>query len=102
MAGRWYPGVDTERVRRQIRKLRELQAIAAAARNAPKGCQVCGKQREPAEASQSFFPCCSEACHVLWEVELGRRDEVKEARRLGIPVAVYRQQKNSTDRDGEK
>lgn len=39
-----------------------------------------------------WMGCCSESCFRVMLKELDRREEVKQARRQGIPVAEYRKQ----------
>lgn len=85
----------TDPVQRAERKRRKAK-IAAAERAADaayleraKWCRTgCG---QPVTTSPvSWLPCCSEACWNAWNVELTRREEVRAARREGIPVAEYR------------
>ena len=66
----------------------EVQALAAV-RECSKWCRVkgCGKP-----TATDWGGCCGEQCWNAWLKEVERRSEVKEARKLGIPVAVYRQQ----------
>lgn len=95
MAGRWYPGVDAQRLAaRQARRETEALAIAAAARATPASCWTCkGEMPDGIEPAQSWWPCCTEMCHAARELELARRQEVREARRIGVPVAEFRAQR---------
>ncbi|MDP9897389.1 hypothetical protein J2W32_006454 [Variovorax boronicumulans] len=92
MAGRWYPGVDAKRLAaRKTRRELEARAIAAAARATPPSCWICkGEMPEGIESAESWWPCCTQKCHAARELELDRREEVREARRMGLPVAEFR------------
>ena len=69
-------------------KAADTQALAAY-RERSKWCAVKGCDKP---AANGWMGCCSEQCMNAWLKEVERRSEVKEARKLGIPVAVYRQQ----------
>ena len=66
-----------------------LAVALAAYRERSKWCAVKGCDKP---AAIGWMGCCSEQCMNAWLKEVERRSEVKEARKLGIPVAVYRQQ----------
>lgn len=80
--------------RRRRERTRERAAAARAAlaryREKCRWCVVPGCGRPSATGEAGFWPCCSQACTQRWEVELQRREEVAQARRLGIPVAQLR------------
>jgi hypothetical protein len=83
--------VERRRSRERTRK-RAAAARAARARYREKRrwCVVPGCGRPSTTGEAGFWPCCSQACTQRWEVELQRREEVAQARRLGIPVAQLR------------
>lgn len=69
---------------------RVAEALAdAAVRERLSVCWIkgCGKPTSP-----DWIGCCGEQCHEAMLKELDRREEVKQARLEGIPVAEYRKQ----------
>jgi len=90
---KWFPALGAKRD--QARHDRKMRARAALLAKPVKNlCASCKTDiLRPATPEESWFPCCSAACHQAWTVELDRRDEVAAARRLGVPVAEYRKAK---------
>jgi hypothetical protein len=81
-----HKAVQRERDRMQ----RTADALGAAQyRERSRVCWVKGCDKP---SSPDWMGCCSEQCHRVMLKELDRRDEVKQARRQGIPVAEYRKQ----------
>lgn len=73
-----------DRKRRAAAALGTAQALARSRVCWVKGC---GKS-----TGTGWMNCCSEQCYYLMLKELDRREQVKKARRQGIPVAEYRKQ----------
>ncbi len=74
--------------RERVRKKRSAEALGdAMVRERLSVCWIkgCGKPTSP-----GWMGCCGEQCHKAMLKELDRREEVKQARRQGIPVAEYR------------
>ena len=91
MRSKWFPGINAKRDKaRRDRKARYLAAMTAKPIKDPV-CYSCkGDIPRSATPEESWMSCCSEACLRAWSAELDRRDEVRAAGRLGMPVAEYR------------
>lgn len=78
--------------RRRLAAQRRAAEAAALARYKERArwCRVPGCGQPSAGGVFGFWPCCSEACMQRWQEELQRREDVAQARRLGIPVAQLR------------
>ncbi len=72
------------------RKKRAAEALGAAL--ALERGSVCWVKGCDKPTSPGWMGCCGEQCHKVMLNELDRREEVKQARRQGIPVAEYRKQ----------
>lgn len=53
---------------------------------------ICSVKGCDKPSSLDWMGCCGEQCHKAMLKELDRREEVKQARRQGIPVVEYRKQ----------
>lgn len=79
------------RRRRQAAAQRRAEAAALLRYQArARLCHAAGCSRPASTGEESAYPCCSAACLTRWTAALERRDEVRQARRLGMPVAEYR------------
>lgn len=78
--------LKNERIRKK-RAAESREAAAAQRRDAVCWVKGCDKRTVP-----GWMGCCGEPCYHTMLKELDRRDEVKQARRQGIPVAEYRKQ----------
>jgi hypothetical protein len=67
------------------RRLAEAASIARFAERSKWCATGCGQP-----ASPSWMGCCSEGCFQKWMREADRRDEVRQARKVGVPVAEWR------------
>lgn len=74
----------------QVRQKARREAAADAA--VMKRLAVCWVKGCDKPVTFGWPSCCSEQCHTSMLAELERRDEVKQAKKLGIRVAEYRKQ----------
>lgn len=83
------PVQKAQRKRKKAKIAATERASLAAYLARAKWCSTgCGK---PITTSPvSWFPCCSETCWKAWNAELTRREEIRAARKQGIPVKEYR------------
>ena len=95
--------IEKRRRARAARERRVAEARALAAfKDRIRWCIMgCGEPRQRLE--DDWWPGCSEKCHIEWLAKLERKEEVKQARRLGIPVAEFRNSLQSNKQgDSEK
>lgn len=77
----------TRELERKRRAAAALGAAQIAARLEVCWVRTCGKS-----VTGEWMGCCSAECYDAMLRELKRRDEVKKARLLGMPVAEHRKQ----------
>jgi hypothetical protein len=88
---RYFPGRNDriDAMRRERKRKRDEAIVAAPTPERMKICIHCKLHPRISD----FWPCCSKICYDANWKELERRDEVKAARREGIPVAEWRRRK---------
>lgn len=77
--------------KRELERKRRSAAALGAAQIAAR-LEVCWVRTCGKSVNGEWMRCCSAECYNAMLRELERREEVKKARLLGVPVAEYRKQ----------